>query len=250
MPPPLAWNSESAAEGSGECRQGASQPREVAETLPHRGAESGGGTVGRRPDLRHMPSKAVKGGIHSAILGRAGIVRHTTFVPVASPAGAGAAATAGGAAGAATAAGVATVAGPLVLLAMATAASVYAEEQAARPWKGSPNSLEELATYQLNEERDRLNGATRAIEKTNRTPARKRRGGAFAGFYAAVSTVETALSTAERRVGKWRRRLEAFPTEGVDIRSLIEAFAGIDQPSGAFRVELDLPPWRSRCSGV
>jgi len=190
--------------------------------------------------VRHMPSKAVKGGIHSAILGRAGIVRHTTFVPVASPAGAGAAATAGGAAGAATAAGVATMAGPLVLLAMATAASVYAEEQRRKAMERLTELLEELATYQLNEERDRLNGATRAIEKATALLLDKGEVGHSLGLDAAVNTVETALSTAERRVGKWRRRLEAFPTEGVDIRSLIEAFAGIDQPSGAFRVKLRL----------
>ncbi|MEE3921166.1 hypothetical protein V2I01_32085 [Micromonospora sp. BRA006-A] len=80
--------------------------------------------------VRSVPSKAVAGGIHGDILGKTGIVQKATFVPVAADASRpGVTGAVSGTAKAATTAGIVTAAASFILLAVATAASVYAEEQ-------------------------------------------------------------------------------------------------------------------------
>jgi hypothetical protein len=193
-------------------------PRAVA-------AQMGAGLV------RSMPSAAVKGGMHSAILGKAGILGQASFVPVA---------TVAGATGVAGAAGVITVAAPFILLAIATAASVYAEEQRRRALQRVTELLEELQDQSLNEERDRLNGAARAIEKATALLFEKGEVGHSLGLDSAVNSVDTALASAIRRAATWRSRLDGLPSEGAEVSALCKAFPGIDEPDGRFRIELRL----------
>lgn len=79
--------------------------------------------------VRSMPSKAVAGGIHSALAGSRGIVAHATFVPVGEVAAAGAVGGGAGAAAGMAAAGSAalTVAAPLVLMAVAVGDRAHPE---------------------------------------------------------------------------------------------------------------------------
>ncbi|MGC4903933.1 hypothetical protein ACLQ2Y_31930 [Micromonospora echinospora] len=191
--------------------------------------------------VRSMPSKAAAGGIYSDILGNAGIVKKATFVPVvadAAPPSANAAVS--GTARAVTGAGMVTAAASFVLLAVATAASVYAEEQRRKAMERVTELLEELTADNLDAERDRLNGATTAVERATALLLDKGEAGHSLGLDAAVHTVDTAIAAAARRAGTWRAKLAAFSSEGVEIADLVKAFPGIDQPNGAFRVELRL----------
>lgn len=191
--------------------------------------------------VRSMPSTVADGGIYGDILGNAGIVKKATFVPVVADAPRPGATTAvSGTARAATAAGMVTAAASFVLLAVATAASVYAEEQRRKTMERVTELLEELTTENLNAERDRLNGATAAVERATALLLDKAEAGHSLGLDAAVHTVDTAIAAATRRAGAWRAKLAAFPSAGVEIADLVKAFPGIDQPNGAFRLELRL----------
>ncbi|MEU0963607.1 hypothetical protein ABZ328_29295 [Micromonospora aurantiaca] len=191
--------------------------------------------------VRSMPAKGVDGGIYGAILGKSGIEKQAAFVPVvadASPRGVTGAVS--GTAKAATAAGIVTAAASFVLLAVATAASVYAEEQRRKAMERVTELLEELTAENLDAERDRLNGATAAVERATALMLDKGEAGHSLGLDAAVHTVDTAIAAAARRARTWRAKVAAFSSEGVEIADLTKAFPGIEQPNGAFRIELRL----------
>jgi len=191
--------------------------------------------------VRSMPSKAVAGGIHGDILGKTGIVKKATFVPVAADASRpGVTGAVSGTAKAATTAGIVTAAASFVLLAVATAASVYAEEQRRKAMERVTELLEELTAENLDAERDRLHGATAAVERATALLLDKGEAGHSLGLDAAVHTVDTAIAAARRRAGAWRAKVAAFSSDGVEIADLLKAFPGIDKPDGAFRVELRL----------
>ncbi|WP_431975218.1 hypothetical protein [Micromonospora haikouensis] len=191
--------------------------------------------------VRPMASKAAVGGIYSGILGKSGIVKNATFVPVMADAPrSSAAGVMSGTAKAATGAGMVTAAASFVLLAVATAASLYAEEQRRKAMERVTELLEELTADNLDAERDRLNGATTAVERATALLLDKGEAGHSLGLDAAVHTVDTAIAAATRRAATWRMKLAAFSPEGVEVADLLKAFPGIDQPNGAFRVELRL----------
>ena len=81
--------------------------------------------------VKPMTSKAISGGIHSALTNGSKIAAQATFVPVAGKAAvAGAAGGSAGTAGmAAAGAGALTVAAPLVLMAVAVGISAHADRQ-------------------------------------------------------------------------------------------------------------------------
>jgi hypothetical protein len=191
--------------------------------------------------VRSMPSRAATGGIYSDILGETGIVKKATFVPVtADTSRPGATGAMNGTARAVTGAGMVTAAASFVLLAVATAASVYAEEQRRRAMERVTELLEELTADNLDAERDRLNGATTAVERATALLLDKGEAGHSLGLDAAVHTVDTAIAAARRRADTWRAKVAAFSSEGVEIADLTKAFPGIDQPNGTFRIELRL----------
>ncbi|WP_045744783.1 hypothetical protein [Actinoplanes rectilineatus] len=183
--------------------------------------------------VRSMPSQAVAGGIHGGILGKAGIVGQSTFVPVLTETSATGAKMARGA-------GLVTACGPFILMAVATAASLYAEEQRRKAMERVTEILEGLAADSLDAERDRLNGATTAVERATALLLDKGEIGNSMGLDAAVHTVDTAIASAVRRARAWRMKVDGFPSGGVEVHDLLTAFPGIDDPDGRFRVELRL----------
>lgn len=200
--------------------------------------------------VRSMPSKAAANGVHSGILGAKGLVGQATFVPAvsqavkagsaASPAGTAAAGGVAAAGGAAAGAGLVTVAAPLVLLALATVASVHAEEQRRKAIEHVTVLLEDLHRSSLERERDQLTGCTRAIEKATAVLLDEGVIGHSLGLDSAVNTIDTAIATATRRAREWQQRLDGFPAKGVEIADLKKAFPGIEHESGDFRVHLRL----------
>ncbi|WP_435589769.1 hypothetical protein [Micromonospora aurantiaca (nom. illeg.)] len=191
--------------------------------------------------VRPMPAKGIDSGIHGAILGKSGIVKQATFVPVTADASRpGVTGAMSGTAKAATGAGMVTAAAAFVLLAVATAASVYAEEQRRKAMERVTELLEDLTAGDLDAERDRLNAATAAVERTAALLLDKGEAGHSLGLDAAVHTVDTAIAAATRRASTWRAKLAAFSSDGVEIADLIKAFPGIDQPNGTFRIQLRL----------
>ena len=192
---------------------------------------------------RSMPSAAANGGIYSGVLGAAGLVGHATFVPVAAEAatGAGAAAAAGTAAGGvavASGVGLVTVAAPFVLLAVATAATVYAEEQRRRALERITELLSDLKQAQLDDERDALMASSRAIEKATAVLLDEGTIGHSLGLDSAVHNIDKAVEAAARRADDWQRKFDGFSESGVTVSKLTKAYPGIERPGGEFRAQL------------
>jgi hypothetical protein len=190
--------------------------------------------------VRPMASKAVEGGVHSALMGPAGIAAQATFVPVGE-----AAAAAGGAgvvAGAAAAGGVGlTLAAPLVLMAVAVGASAAAEIERQQAIEHITELLEQLQEQALDDERNELEGCRDAIEKATAILLDEGKLGVSLGLDSAVHEIGKALAAAERRSVRWGDALAGLPNlKAVDIDALTKAFPGIEEEGGKFRAHLEL----------
>lgn len=188
--------------------------------------------------VRSMPSAVAQGGVYSGVLGKAGLIGQATFVPAVAEVSVGGVVGAG--AGAVGIVGGLTVAAPLVLLAVATAASIYAEEQRRKAIQRVTELLEQLHQNQLDKELDRLTGSSRAIDKAAAVLIDEGRIGHSLGLDSAVNTIDTAIETAARRAASWRAKLGSFPDVGVEVGDLKKAFPGIEDDDGQFRAHLRL----------
>jgi hypothetical protein len=197
--------------------------------------------------VRPMASKAVAGGVHSALVGGSGIAAQASFVPVAvgaDVAAAGAAAGAAGAAGAGAAgvagAGALTVAAPLVLLAVAIGISAHADHQRQVAIARITDLVEKLHLAALNQERDQLNGCVDAVESATAILLDRGQLGHSLGLDTAVATINTAIASATRRTGEWRTAVDKMSGTRIEIERLHKAFDGIETRGGKFRVHLEL----------
>lgn len=183
--------------------------------------------------VKPLTSKAVPGGVYSALRGSSGIVSSATFVPV-SGAGAttGAAATAGvGVAGA----GALTVAAPLVLMAVAVGASVYADSQRQKASERITELLTQLHDDKLEQERNRLDGCRDAINKATSVLLDQGKVGHSLGLDSASHEISTAISAVERRLTQWQAALNELPEGPVELATLTEALP----ENGAFSAHLE-----------
>lgn len=190
--------------------------------------------------VRSMPSAVAHGGVYSGILSKLGIVGQATFTPVVAADAAIGAGAVGGAGVAAGTVATITVAAPLVLLAIATAATVYAEEQRRKAIERVTQLLKQLHQKDLDRERDALTGCTGAIEKATSVLLDEGVIGQSLGLDSAVHAIDTAIATAARRAAAWRQDLAAFSNDGVGIVELEKAFPGIGDEDGEFRAHLRL----------
>lgn len=187
--------------------------------------------------VKPMESKAVSGGVYSALRDSTGIVSNATFVPV-SGAGAttGAAATAGvGLAGA----GALTVAAPLVLMAVAVGASAYADHQRQKAIERITDLLEQLHDDKLEQERNRLDGCRDAIDKATSVLLDQGKIGQSLGLDSASHEISTAIAAVRTRLKKWQDALTELPEGPVELTALTEAFPGITDENGAFSAHLE-----------
>ncbi|MGA5541266.1 hypothetical protein ACPCIR_05380 [Mycobacterium sp. NPDC051198] len=171
--------------------------------------------------LRAMPSKAVAGGIHGAIVGKSGITAQATFVPVAAGAGA------------------LTVAAPLIFMAVAAGMSAHADHQRQQALEKITKLLEKLHQDKLDDERDRLDGTRNAIDKATAALLDNSQIRASLGLDTAVGKIDDAVAAATRRLKQWQKSLKALPVK-VELAKLRETFPGIDTPGGEFRTHLEL----------
>lgn len=189
--------------------------------------------------VRPMTSKAVAGGVHSALRDSRGVVSQATFVPV-NPA----AATGGaiGGAGAAVAGGAAiAVAAPLVLMAVAVGVSASAEHQRQQAIARITVLLEQLHEQKLDDERSELDGCRDAIDKATAILLDQGKLGVSLGLDSAVHAIGKALAAAERRLTTWKTALDNLPdVKSVDVETLTKSFPGIDGQGGTFRGHLEL----------
>jgi hypothetical protein len=201
--------------------------------------------------VKPMASKSVPGGIYSGIRDGAGIVANAAFVPVvgkAATASAGAAAAGAGGAvgavgavgGAVTAAGVITVAAPLVLMAVAVGVSAYAEHEREQAIERITGLLEQLHDDNLEKERSELDGCRDAIEKATAVLLDQGRIGPALGLDSAVHAISKSLELCRRRLAKWQDSLAALPEGPAELKTLTNAFPGIDGQGGTFRAHLEL----------
>ncbi|MHA7223080.1 hypothetical protein ACX80S_12260 [Arthrobacter sp. RHLT1-20] len=189
-----------------------------------------------------MVSKAVAGGVHSALRSSTGVVAHATFVPVA-----GKAAAAGAAAGSAATAGVAvasagalTVAAPLVLMAIAVSASAYADHQRQKAIERITDLLEQLHDDTLDSERNELEACPEAIDKATSILLDQGRIGLSLGLDSASHAISTAVAATRRRLKKWQAALDSLPDGPVEVGALTKTFPGINEEGGAFRAHLEI----------
>jgi hypothetical protein len=192
--------------------------------------------------VKPMASKAVAGGVYSALRGSTGIVAKATFVPVA-----GKAAATGAATGSATTAGVAvasagvlTVAAPLVLMAVAVGASAYADHQRQQAIERITDLLEQLHEDNLEKERGELDGCRDAIDKATSIVLDQGRIGLSLGLDSSSYAISTAIERAKRRLMKWQNGLDALPDGPVEVGALTKTFPGINEEGGTFRAHLEL----------
>lgn len=192
--------------------------------------------------VKPMASKAVSGGLHSALTGSSKIAAQATFVPVA-----GKAAAAGAAGGSAATAGLAaagagalTVAAPLVLMALAVGISAHADQKRQQAIEKITSLLERLHDEALQRERSALNGCRAAIEKATAVLLDQGRVGASLGLDSASYAIEVAIAQAEDRLKKWRVGLAELGDEPVELAKLRTTFDGVDEDAGKFRAHLEL----------
>ncbi|MFZ3473616.1 hypothetical protein ACODT3_08145 [Streptomyces sp. 4.24] len=192
--------------------------------------------------VRPMASKVAAGGIHGALVNSTGIAAQATFVPVGKAAAAGAVGGAGATAGIATAGSVAlTVAAPLVLMAIAVGVSAHADHKRQMAVERITELLEQLHEEKLADERNELDGCRDAIGKATAVLLDQGKLGASLGLDSAVHAISKALAATDRRLAKWQGALDKLPDgEPVEIGTLNESFAGIDDHGGTFRVHLEL----------
>lgn len=187
--------------------------------------------------VKPVASKAVSGGVYSALRDSTGIVSKATFVPVpGAGATTGAAATAGvGLAGA----GALTVAAPLVLMAVAVGASAYADQQRQKAIERITDLLEQLHDDKLEQERNRLDGCRDAIDKATSVLLDQGRIGQSLGLDSASHEISTAIAAVRTRLKKWQDALTELPEGPVELTALTEAFPGITDENGAFSAHLE-----------
>lgn len=198
-------------------------------------AQVGGGMV------KSMASKAVPGGVHSAMVGPSGIAAHATFVPVAGKAAAAAGGSAATAGIAAAGAGALTVAAPLVLMAVAVGVSAHAEQKRQQAIENITAMLTQLHNDALDRERVALSGCRATIDKATAILLDEGKIGVGLGLDSAVYAIETAVAQANQRLEKWQRALQGIGDRPVDLAQLAKHFDGIDQNQGGdFRAHLEL----------
>jgi hypothetical protein len=192
--------------------------------------------------VQPMTSKAVAGGIHSALRTSSGIAAQATFVPVA-----GQAAVAGAATGSAATAGVAvasagalTVAAPLVLMAVAVGVSAHAEHQRQQAIERITDLLEQLHDDKLEQERSELGACRDAIDKATSVLLDRGRVGLSLGLDSSSYAISVVIHATERRLSKWQDALEALPEGPVELDQLTKAFPGINEKGGTFRAHLEI----------
>ncbi|MFJ3689806.1 hypothetical protein [[Kitasatospora] papulosa] len=191
-----------------------------------------------------MPSKAVAGGIHGALMDSTTgkIAAGATFVPVGKVATAGAAGGAGATAGVAATGSVAlTVAAPLVLMAVAVGVSAHADHKRQQAIQHITELLEQLHEQKLEDEHSELDGCRDAIDKATAILLDQGKIGASLGLDSAVHAINTALGKADRRLAQWQSALDKLPAgEAVEIGTLAKSFPGLDDQGGTFRAHLEL----------
>ncbi len=156
--------------------------------------------------VRPMTSKAVAGGVYSALRDSKGIVAAATFVPVGEAATVGAVGGAGATAGVAVAGGMTlTGAAPLVLMAVAVGASAAADYQRQQAIEHITDLLEQLHEQWLDDERSELDGCRDAIHKATAVLLDQGKLGVSLGLDSAVHAIGKALAAADRRLGRYGR---------------------------------------------
>ncbi len=175
--------------------------------------------------LNPMQSKAVAGGVHSALVGKKGIAAQATFVPVT--------------ASAATA-GAMAVAAPLILLTVAAGASVHAEQQRKAAIERVTALLEKLHQDKLDDERNRLDGCRNAIDKATAVLLDRGNISSSLGLGPAVHVIDTAIAAAEHRAQGWRQALDGLPEGKVELPALTAAIEGIEDAGSEFYAHLEL----------
>ena len=180
--------------------------------------------------VKPMASKAVSGGIHSALMGSKGIAAQAAFVP----------ATGTGVAAAGAGAAAITVAAPLVLMAVAVGISAYADHQRTQALERITELLEKLHESKLIDERNALDGCRGAITKATALLLDKGRIGVSLGLDSAVYEIDKAIAHAHRRLKEWKAALAEFGDGSVDIGKLRAKFKGIGTDFGDFQTHLEL----------
>ncbi|OBC04733.1 MULTISPECIES: hypothetical protein [unclassified Gordonia (in: high G+C Gram-positive bacteria)] len=192
--------------------------------------------------VKPMTSKAISGGIHSALTNGSKIAAQATFVPVAGKAAvAGAAGGSAGTAGmAAAGAGALTVAAPLVLMAVAVGISAHADRQRQQALERITKLLEKIDANMLADEQHGLEGCASSIAKATAILLDRGQLGISLGLDTAAHTIDTAVVKASSRIAKWEHALSDLDDDRIEFSHLVKAIPTIADSSGEFYIHLQL----------
>lgn len=180
--------------------------------------------------MKSMPSKVVAGGIHGALTNSSGsIAAQATFVPITGQA------TGGAMAGASAL----TIATPLILMAVAVGISAHADNKREKALERITLLLKKLHQDRLDDERNQLDSCRDAIEKATAVLLDRGKIGLSLGLDSAVGKIDTAVAAASRRVERWQQELDKLPSY-VELSTLRNAIAGVDETDGEFRAHVEL----------
>jgi hypothetical protein len=128
-----------------------------------------------------------------------------------------------------------------VLMAVAVAANLQAENQRRAAIERITELLEKLHKDRLDDERNQLDGCRGAIDKATAILLDQGRIGSAIGLGPAVFAIETAMASAKRRLTKWDQSLEKLISkEKVELGVVRKAFPGFDEATSEFHAHLEL----------
>lgn len=184
--------------------------------------------------LRSMSAKGAKDAIHSQIVGGGRIAGNASFVPVS-----GARATVTGAS-AVGVAGALTVAAPLVLFAVAAAATAQAERKNSEAIDEIRRLLEKEQERELEKELSSLDACGESIDNAVNVLLDKGQVGHSLGLDSASNRLSELVHRTRRRLERWQTSLQGLQNSRVDIKTLEVEFPGVLSGQGEFMVHLEI----------
>ncbi|WP_312098779.1 hypothetical protein [Corynebacterium dentalis] len=184
--------------------------------------------------LRSMSAKGAKDAIHSQIVGGGRIAGNASFVPVS-----GARATVTGAS-AVGATGALTVAAPLVLFAVAAAATAQAEKKHDEALAKIEQLFTEFKEEKLKNEIVKLKSVSRSLRMASAALLDRVDPGKSLGLDNASGKLSDIVVEIEQRLEDWERSLNELRQENVDVKKLEALYPGILTGQGSFLIQLEI----------
>ncbi|RSZ61379.1 hypothetical protein EAH68_13405 [Corynebacterium hylobatis] len=125
-------------------------------------------------------------------------------------------------------------------MAVAVGVSAHAERERQEAIGRIADLLKQLHEDKLELERSELDGCRDAIDKATSILLDKGRVGLSLGLDSASFAISKAIQRGQRRLEKWQEALASLPDGPVDVKTLTEAFPGIEDEGGVLQAHLEI----------